>query len=190
MTVPAVHQSSSPDTWVETYGDYLYGFAFYRVQDDLVAQELVQDTLVAALEARKNFSGNASEKTWLTSILKHKIMDLFRKKYRDANLDGGTLDEREIHARFDHHGRWKTGPARWASDPERLVAQKDFIEILHQCLKEMPERAARALTLRELDGESTQTLCKVLNVTPTNCWVILHRARFQLRQCIEAKWLK
>ncbi|MDT8379953.1 MAG: sigma-70 family RNA polymerase sigma factor [Desulfotignum sp.] len=190
MTVPAVHQSSSPDTWVDTYGDYLYGFAFYRVQDDLVAQELVQDTLVAALEARKNFSGNASEKTWLTSILKHKIMDLFRKKYRDASLDAGDLDEREIHARFDHHGRWKTGPARWASDPERLMAQKDFIEILHQCLKELPERAARALTLRELEGESTQTLCKVLNITPTNCWVILHRARFQVRQCIEAKWLK
>jgi RNA polymerase sigma-70 factor (ECF subfamily) len=117
MTVPAAHQSSAHDTWVETYGDYLYGFAFYRVQDDLVAQELVQDTLVAALEARKNFSGKASEKTRLTVILKHKIMDLFRKKYRDAGLDGGDLDEREIHARFDHPGGIPPVSGQWRFHP-------------------------------------------------------------------------
>jgi RNA polymerase sigma-70 factor (ECF subfamily) len=89
MTVAAVHQSSSADI------------------------------LVAALEARKNFSGKASEKTWLTGILKHKIMDLFRKKYRDAGLDAGDLYEREIHARFDHHGRWKTGPAETQRPAQR-----------------------------------------------------------------------
>jgi RNA polymerase sigma-70 factor (ECF subfamily) len=77
MPVAAVHESSSPDTGVDTYGDYLYGFAGYRVQDEILAQELVQETLVAALEARKSFAGNASENTWLTGILKHKIMDLF-----------------------------------------------------------------------------------------------------------------
>ncbi|MCA1794743.1 MAG: hypothetical protein LC660_12920 [Desulfobacteraceae bacterium] len=100
------------------------------------------------------------------------------------------LDERKIHDSFDHNGRWKTGPAQWASNPERLLEQKAFLDIIGKCLQELPERPAQALTMRELEGESTQTICKVLNVTATNCWMILHRARFLMRKCIETKWLK
>ncbi|MCA1786325.1 MAG: sigma-70 family RNA polymerase sigma factor [Desulfobacteraceae bacterium] len=181
---------SPPSTWVDTYGDYLYGFAFYRVQDEELARELVQDTLVAALKARHSFKGKGSEKTWLTGILKHKIIDSLRRKYRDAVFEDQDLDERKMHDSFDHNGRWKTGPAQWASDPERLLEQKAFLDIIRKCLQELPERPAHALSLRELEGESTQTICKVLNVTATNCWVILHRARFLMRKCIETKWLQ
>ncbi|MFN2358676.1 MAG: sigma factor-like helix-turn-helix DNA-binding protein [Desulfotignum sp.] len=109
---------------------------------------------------------------------------------RDAVFEDQDLDERKIHDSFDHNGRWKTGPAQWASNPERLLEQKAFLDIIGKCLQELPERPAQALTMRELEGESTQTICKVLNVTATNCWMILHRARFLMRKCIETKWLK
>jgi RNA polymerase sigma-70 factor, ECF subfamily len=181
---------SPPSTWVDTYGDYLYGFAFYRVQDEELARELVQDTLLAALKARHNFAGKGSEKTWLTGILKHKILDFLRRKYRDAVFEDQELDERKMHDSFDHNGRWKTGPAQWASDPERLLEQKAFLDIIRKCLHELPERSAHALSLRELEGETTQTICKVLNISATNCWVILHRARFLMRKCIETNWLQ
>nr|MDA3787177.1 sigma factor-like helix-turn-helix DNA-binding protein [Desulfobacula sp.] len=86
-------------------------------------------------------------------------------------------------------GKWKTGPAKWASNPESLLEQKSFLNIVKKCLQDLPKKPARAFALRELEDETTETICKVLNITTTNCWVILHRARFLMRKCIELKWL-
>ncbi len=181
---------SSPSTWVDKYGDYLYTFAFYRLQDETLSQDLVQETLLAALKAKDNFKGTASEKTWLTGIMKHKIIDAIRKKYRETTIEDKVLDFRAHEDAFDDKGMWKTGPADWAANPELLLSQKDFLAVVTQCFKDLPERPGRALSMKELDGETTQTICKVLNVTPTNAWVILHRARALMRKCIEAKWLE
>jgi len=174
---------------VDKYGDYLYSFALYRIQDDSLAQDLVQDTLVAALGAKERFKGTSSERTWLTGILKHKIIDYIRKKYREPVFEDTIIEPQAIHDCFDDKGKWTTGPEEWASNPEHLLEQKDFLDIVKKCLQDLPKRPARALTLRELEGETTQTICKVLNITTTNCWVILHRARFLIRKCIEANWL-
>ena len=181
---------SHPSTWVDTYGDYLYSFALYRIQDDDTAQDLVQDTLIGALKSKDNFKGKSSEKTWLTSILKYKIIDFIRKKYREPVLEDIDLESTALDDHFDARGKWKTGPVKWQSDPEQLLEQKSFLDIVKKCLKELPKKQARALALRELEGETTQTICKVLNISTTNCWVILHRARSLMRCCIEANWLK
>ena len=175
---------------MDTYGDYLYSFALYRIQDDETAQDLVQDTLLGALKSKKNFKGQSSEKTWLTSILKYKIIDFIRKKYREPHLESFDLESTTLDDHFDAMGKWKTGPVKWASDPEQLLEQKSFLDVVKECLLELPKKQARVLASRELEGETTQTICKVFNISTTNCWVILHRARSLMRKCIEINWLK
>jgi RNA polymerase sigma-70 factor, ECF subfamily len=179
-----------PSTWVDKYGDYLYSFALYRIQDESAAQDLVQDALTGALKSKKNFKGQSSEKTWLISILKHKIIDFIRKKYREPVLENIDLESTSIDDHFDVMGKWKTGPAKWASNPESLLEQKSFLDIVKKCLGQLPKKQARALALRELEHESTGAICKVLNISTTNCWVILHRARSLMRYCIETNWLE
>lgn len=185
----ASHQLSGPETWVDTYGDYLYSFALSRVHDESTAQDLVQETLTGALKTRTGFKGKASEKTWLTSILKNKIIDFIRKKYAEPMAADINHDITDINDEFDAAGHWKTGPAQWAANPEELLAQKSFLEIVQKCLSQLPGKQAAAMSLRELDGKSTQAICKVLNISATNCWVLLHRARFLMRKCIEMNWL-
>ncbi len=177
-----------PSTWVDKYGDYLYSFALYRIQDESVAQDLVQDTLTAALTSKDNYKGKASEKTWLTSILKHKILDVIRKKYREPIFEDDHLESQSLNDQFDDSGKWKTGPASWAANPEKLLEQKSFLAVVKKCLQKIPKRPATALALKELQGETTEVICKVLNISATNCWVILHRARALMRTCIEKKW--
>ena len=175
---------------MDKYGDYLYSFALYRIHDDTTAQDLVQDTLVGALKSKRNFKGQSSEKTWLTSILKYKIIDFIRKKYREPVLEEIDLDSATLDEHFDARGKWKTGPAKWASNPEKLLEQKSFLNIVKKCLRELPKKQARALALRELEGETTKEICKVLNISTTNCWVLMHRARSLMRYCIETNWLE
>ncbi len=184
------HVLSNPSDWVDEYGDYLYSFAFYRLQNEGLAQDLVQDTFMGALKTKDNFKGTSSEKTWLTGIIKHKIIDAIRKKYKETAIEDRVLDFRAQEDAFNDKGMWKTGPKKWASNPEELLNQKDFLTVVNLCFEQLPERPGRALSMKELDGETTKTICKVLNVTSTNAWVILHRARALMRKCIETKWLK
>ena len=180
---------SDPETWVDRYGDYLYTYANRRTQDETVAEDLVQETFLAALGARAKFQGRSSEKTWLTSILKHKIMDHYRKQYREVPHDDIEMKADELDDLFDEKGHWKVGPAKWVANPQIHYEQKKFMEALGHCLKTPPKRLSEAFTLRELDGMSTKEICKVLNVSETNLWVMLHRARLYIRKCLEQSWL-
>ena len=180
---------SDPAAWVDRYGDYLYTYALRRTQDEAVAEDLVQETFLAALSARDNFQGRSSEKTWLTGILKHKILDRFRKRYKEVPYEDIELQADQMDDIFDEQGHWKTGPAKWVANPEEQFEQKQFMEALGHCIKTPPKRLSEAFILRELDGLSTKEICKVLNVSETNLWVMLHRARLQIRKCLEQSWL-
>jgi RNA polymerase sigma-70 factor (ECF subfamily) len=178
-----------PSTWVDRYGDYLFAFALQRVHDRSVAEDLVQETLLAGLKSLERFRAASSEKTWLTGILKHKILDHYRKRYRDFPLDD---IERFADTAVDDYnaaGGWQNRPARWTEDPMAALEQREFMKVLHQCLGGLSDRLAHAFAMRELDGETTATICKVLNISTTNCWVMLHRARAAMRRCLEMKWL-
>lgn len=182
--------SSNPSEWVDRYGDALYRFALIRVQDADAAQDLVQETFVSGLRARERFKGESSEKSWLVGILKHKIMDHYRARSREyLHDDIESLEQaQKDDGAFDHHGHWKfelSGPNEWSGDPSRLVEQKEFWRVLNHALSELPPRMARAFILREVDGLTTEEICQTLGVTPENLWVILHRARKQLRARIE-----
>ncbi|MFC1504964.1 sigma-70 family RNA polymerase sigma factor [Thermodesulfobacteriota bacterium] len=180
---------SDPETWVDRYGDYLYTYAYRRTQDEQGAEDLVQETFLAALGARAKFQGRSSVKTWLTSILKHKLLDRYRKQYREVPHENIEMKADELDDLFDEKGHWKVGPAKWVANPQKHYEQKQFMEALGHCLKTPPKRLSEAFMLRELDGMTTKEICKVLNVSETNLWVMLHRARIYIRECIERSWL-
>lgn len=184
-------EASNPADWVDQYGDALFRFAMLRVRDTDVAHDLVQETFVSGLQARERFRGQSTEKSWLIGILKHKIMDHYRASSRELlHDDAERLETLQDDAVFDQRGHWKsaqTGPKEWADDPSRLLERKEFWQVLNRALSELPPRLARAFILREIDGMSTEEICRVLHVTQENLWVILHRARKQLRSRIERR---
>ena len=182
-------QLSEPDNWVDQYGDALYRFALARVKDPSIAEDLVQETFLAALSARKNFKGRSTIRTWLIAILKHKIVDHIRKKTREQDTDKLESMTDGIDVNFNERGDWKIRPRKWTKNPMKLYEQKEFLDVLYRCLSELPKRQAEAFMLREMDGLSTEEICKELNITATNSWVMLYRARMLLRRCLEINWL-
>ena len=177
---------------IEKHRAYLYRYALLQVRDANRAEDVVQETLLAAIEGGERYAGRASVKTWLTGILKHKIIDLFRKQSRETQVpdtpDGE--DEREFTDRYFDQARtdhWHTFPPTW-QDPVRSFEQKRFWEAFERCNTRLPDQTARVFAMRELMGMDTGDICKELGISSTNCWVILYRARMNLRECLEATW--
>ncbi len=185
----SVARRADPSEWVDRYADYLFRYAMVRVGDRSRAEDLVQETFLAALREPDSFSGRSSERTWLVAILKHKIVDHLRRQSREAPLPEGDPPDPAGVERFDARGHWVNGPADWGRNPADLFHQKKFLEQLARCLAALSPNLASAFTLREIDGADTKEICKVLRVTETNLWVILHRARTRLRECLETHWL-
>lgn len=183
-----------PETWLDGHGDALFRYAYLRLGDRSEAEDLVQDTLLAALAACHRFTGRSSERTWLIGILKHKLADYWRCRARSAPLapptdpDSPETDELlETLFAVEGGGHWRMSPAAWP-DPDAALEQKEFWRVLTDCIAQLPPRQANAFCLRELDGLEAEEMCKVLGAAPTNVWVLLHRARLRLGQCLEHRW--
>jgi len=183
----------NPERWVEEHGDVLFGFAASRVRDRAIAQDLVQETFLAALKARGGFSGRSSERAWLFGILRNKFVDYYRLQGREVALADWESMLPEEEGSFAASGLtkdgWITGlgPKAWET-PEEVLVSKEFREVLKQCLAGLPDRVAQVFFMREIDGVSSEEICKDLSVSPNNVWVMLHRARMGLRRCLEAHW--
>ena len=186
---PADDSNLNPDTWVDRYGDYLYRFAVARVKDAAVAEDLVQETFLAALRGRKNFRSRSAVQTWLTAILKHKIVDHYRKKNREHTMEDIETVSEAVDAFFKNTGSWKIRPGKWDINPMKIYEQREFMDVLLRCLSKLPDRLAKAFVLREMEGLSTEELCKTMQISATNSWVMLYRARTYLRRCLEINWL-
>jgi len=178
--------------WVEQHGDYLFRYALMRMREHDIAEELVQETLLAAVKGRESFKGDSSARTWLIGILKHKILDHLRRIGRENKVRFDIGSGGDIDRYFDEHGKWleQHQPNRWTTDPAQLTEQKEFFGVLQGCLSKLPDRLRHVFTLRELDDLTTEEICKELEITSTNLWVILYRARVKLRDCIETRWIK
>jgi RNA polymerase sigma-70 factor (ECF subfamily) len=177
-------------TAYEEYRGYLLRYALMQLRDPTAAEDAVQETLLAALEGAARFSGKSSVKTWLTGILKHKIIDQVRRQSREQPLldgDGESTEAEMADAYFAADGHWRDAPSNWG-DPDRAFENRRFWEAYEACAKLMPARMARVFAMREVLELSTEEICKALEITPTNCWVLLHRARLSLRNCLELKW--
>jgi RNA polymerase sigma-70 factor (ECF subfamily) len=190
--------SESPDAtkWLDEHGNYLFRYAVFRLRDDNAAEDAVQETFLAALRAYGNFQGRGSERTWLVGILKHKIVDHFRRVGREAPLGEETDEAPDHHEFFDRSDGWQGhwnpnyAPTDWQATPAELIERNDFWKIFGDCLSPLPQRTASAFALREIDGLSSEEICEILSVKVNNLWVMLHRARLHLRNCLEMNWFK
>jgi RNA polymerase sigma-70 factor (TIGR02943 family) len=177
-----------PTAWLEEHGDYLFRYALSRVRNRELAEDMVQEALLGALGSINSFSGKSSIRTWLASIMKHKIIDHFRKSKRETSVEDEQQMDYLFENAFDDTGHWSPGPAKWSTDPSKTLDRSEFWAALEICLKDLPEKHAQAYSLRELDGMDGEEICKVLDISSTNLWVILHRARLSLRGCLEIKY--
>lgn len=181
---------AAAENWVDEHGDFLFRFALLRVNSRELAEDLVQETFLSALKSYKNFNRRSSLRTWLVSILKNRIIDHYRKTSAHTTLTESDLKSADENADFDERGRWREGhgPDEWDLQPDRHVQQNEFMAILRACLKLVPALAANVFSLREIDGMDSKQICKDLNISQSNLWVLLHRARKSLRNCLERNW--
>ena len=175
---------------IETHRRYLMRVAQLQLREREVAEDVVQDTIVAALAGADGFDGRSSLKTWLTGILKHKIVDAIRRKAKapvplSAIDDEGSIDDFDAVFRAD--GGWETPPADWG-DPEAALGERQFFDVMEFCLEKLPPQTGRVFMMREVMGLETDEICKELSITANNLWVILYRARMALRACLEQHW--
>ncbi len=182
-----------PESWLEAHGDALYAYALLRVRNAATAEDLVQDTLLAALGAAGDFAGRSNVRTWLVGILKHKLVDHLRKSGREVSIASDGADDLDAAAwmsKFDGSGHWIERPLDWG-DPAALAENAALGAAMQACIERLPERARMLFVLREIDGLGTDELIEVLGISSANnLWVMLSRAREKLRTCLEQGWFK
>jgi RNA polymerase sigma-70 factor (ECF subfamily) len=175
-----------PAAWVDQHGDSLFRYAIVRVGDRTTAEDLVQETFLAALRDEARFAGRSAERTWFASILKHKIVDHLRRQGRErpASAINSSLGD-EL---FDNTGWWQARPSNWPADPKEVLERKEFWDAFRHCLENLPQRLRTIFSLREMDELGTDEVCEAMKVTPGNLGVLMYRARMGLRRCLEINW--
>ena len=177
-----------PAQWVNRYGDYLFQYALKRLRSTESAEEAVQETFVAGLRYRDQYAQRGEERAWLLGILKRKIVDVVRARARQKTFDVADDDHDISNVLFDHRGRWKGDPRICGCAPHQRLESQEFWEAFRSCLEGLPPRQADVFSLRELDAKSSEEVCKDLEITPSNLWVLLHRARLRLAHCLKSRW--
>jgi RNA polymerase sigma-70 factor (TIGR02943 family) len=168
-------------------------FAALQLRDPAMAEDVVQEALAAAVGAQERFQGRSSFRTWVFTILKNKLVDLMRDRWNQLRVATTELesDDDEFDALFRTHGHWnpEDRPVNWG-EPEKQMENQEFWRVLQACLDNLPEATARIFTMREVLGLEVEEICKELSITPSNCWVVLHRARMGLRLCLQKRWFQ
>jgi RNA polymerase sigma-70 factor (TIGR02943 family) len=186
-----------PQLWVERYGDYLYNFTITRVNDSEKAADLVQETFLAGLKAKENFQGKSSERTWLISILKRKIIDTYRKQYSSKETSMGEYENDISDGDFyssegPFKGHWLEGRGPHSNSllPDGEIEQEELRRIIQFCISNLPPNLGAAFAMKMIDEAESDEICKELGITSSNLWVMLHRARLKMRECVESKWMR
>lgn len=178
----------NPDKWITLHADYMYNYTISRVNNHELAKDLVQETFLSSLKAMKNFKGKASERTWLISILKRKIIDQYRKK----NSKKGQAEVRmSFYEDGENKGKWieERAPSDW-KDMDAAIENDELKSTLDHCIDGLPEKYRLVFILKTVKDYETEEICNELDITSSNLWVIIHRARVQLRACMEDSWFK
>ncbi len=185
-------QSSSPAEeevaqWLADHGDVLYRYALKRLGSRHIAEDLAQDTFVAALRSRSDFQRRSSVQTWLVGILRHKISDHLRQLSRQRERDVEIAAENTASTPF-RNGHWRTGLKAWSSDPAKSLENEEFWHVLADCQNKLPSKLAMAFRLRDVEERPMSEICELLEISTSNLSVRLHRARLLLRECIDRNW--
>ena len=183
---PIIH-TLNPTKWIDNYSDYLFRYTFIRVNNHEVSKDLVQETFFSGLKSAKNFEGKATERTWLISILKRKIIDHYRKK----NSKKGQAEVRmNFYNDGENEGDWieERVPQSWGNEVEKKIENKELQHQIDLCVDKLPQKYAMVFRMKTIQEIDTQVICKELDISSSNLWVIIHRARMQLRKCLEENW--
>jgi len=189
-------ENINPEKWVSEYGDVLFNFAIMRVNNPEVAEDLVQETFLSGLKGLSDFQGKSTIKTWLISILKRKIIDYYRKKSTTHekltdDVTRGYTGKSPFETEGPGQGGWKQDriPHEWSVDTDEKIESEEFQKTLLKCLSFLPPKWAACFSMKMMDEEENDIICKNLNISTSNLWVMLHRARLQLRECMEKNWM-
>ena len=179
----------NPEQWIDDYSDQLLGYAVARVRDRDIAKDLVQETFFVALRSQDKFRGEVSEKNWLYLILRSRILDHYKKKKEVPESQIVSNDDGGDSGYFMETGHWNAemSPREWSTD--RMLETKEFLQVLDKCRGGLSELQNAVFTLKYLDGEASEDICKELDITSSNYWVLVHRAKLQLRKCLEKNWM-
>jgi RNA polymerase sigma-70 factor (TIGR02943 family) len=177
-----------PHQWVNVHADYLYAYTFMRIGDEELSKDLVQETFLAALEKVDTFEGRSSERTWLTAILKYKIIDVYRKKSSgliDTDVKIGMGENGDFFE--DGNGHWtiQHTPGNLGNNGHDHVINKELNLVLMKCIQKLPALWRSVFTMKHIDDEATDIICAELKLTPGNFWIIIHRTKLNLRACLQ-----
>jgi RNA polymerase sigma-70 factor (ECF subfamily) len=185
--MPQTEVTLEPNKWIDNYADYLYNYAVVRVNNSDLAKDLVQDAFFAGLRSAKNFQGKSTERTWLISILKRKVIDHYRK----INSKKGKAEVRmNFYNDGENEGDWleERVPQSWDNASEKAIENEELRSQIDICIDYLPEKYAMVFRMKTFQEFETEEICKELDITASNLWVIIHRARTQLRKCMEDNW--
>jgi RNA polymerase sigma-70 factor (ECF subfamily) len=177
----------TPEQWIDAYANILYAYTLTRVNDKQLAEDIVQETFLIAWKSKESYKGGASEKNWLFAICKNKIIDHYRKKATQI-LNYAAIDNSAQY--FDDKEHWakEECPHNWGIDYQQTIETKEFYTILELCRKKLQEMQQLVFAMKYLEELSADEICKVLNISSSNYWVLIHRAKLQLRDCLEKNW--
>jgi len=173
-------------SWVELYSDHLFTWAYFKTSDKEAAEDIVQETFLAAVLSFEKYEGKSEPKTWLLSILNNKVADHFRTVYRGKETPAISFSEF-----FDSNEHWVVDqkPKAWEYDDEKhLLDNHDFKRTLSECINKLPDNWRASILLKFVEERDSHIICQELEISTTNYWQILHRAKLQLRKCLEQSW--
>ncbi len=175
--------------WVDQFGDELYTWAFHKTRDESLAEDLIQDTFLVAFQSLEKFQQRSSPRTWLFSILNNKIIDYYRQQARHSTMSLEAQND-PSDSLFDEDDNWKkeSRPAEWDLSHHHLLDDPEFGKIFYACMEHLPASWLSCLQLKYLEAKEGEEICQVLNISPSNFWQILHRAKLQMRVCLEKRW--
>jgi len=185
----ASKNSLNPNKWIDLYADYLFNYTITRIDNAELAKDIVQETFFSALKSMKNYRGDASERTWLVSILKRKIID----QYRKMNSKKGKAEIRvNFYEEGDKKGSWleECVPQQWGNEAEINIESRELGAAINKCVEALPNKYKSVFKMKTMNNIDTEEICNELEISSSNLWVIIHRARLQLRKCMEESWFK
>lgn len=183
---------TDPVNWVNNYADYLFAYAISRLNNEELCRDLLQETFLAGLEKLKDFKGLSSEKTWLTAILKNKLIDVYRKQSSGLNRKTEISEDYNDQDFFDPaNGHWtiQHSPKEFGLEHEDHLVSKEFQQVLQRCMQKLPALWFAVFSMKHMEDEATKFICTALKVSPSNFWVIIHRTKVSLRSCLQKNWL-
>lgn len=172
------------------HADTLYRYSLRCLNNEELCKDMIQETFLAAWRNMDNYRSEASVKNWLFVILKSKITDHFRKAH--TQLVGSITEEHNDHIFFDEHDHWRKGmyPKQWSVDFSNNIESKEFLKVFQSCGRKLKELQNTVFVMKYVDGLESEEICKELSLTASNYWVLIHRAKVQLRACLEKNWVK